>query len=48
MKLNIVVWNHKYGSDAWPVFANSKPKIGETHLEAWVLEPYQEFWILVV
>lgn len=29
MKLNIVVWNHKYGSDAWPVFANSKPKIGE-------------------
>ena len=29
MKLYIVVWNHKYGADAWPVFADSQPPIGE-------------------
>jgi len=29
MKVNIVVWTHKYGRNAWPVFADSKPPLDE-------------------
>lgn len=47
MKFWIVMYHHRHGSDAWPVFSDTEPNLEEqaSELDDW--EPDRDEWLEV-